>query len=257
MNIFVEGLQGSGKSTAVDRIAEKHAGLKPVREGDYSPVELAWCAYVDESRCSEIMRKYSPIRRLIEEKTFAEGDRRVICYTQIKTDIHGFYGDLEQYEIYNGRRSFEEFRDIILTRFDRWKGDGSVFECSLFQNIVEDMILFRGMSDRKIAEFYRDICNVLKGKRFRIVYLETEDIAGNLEVIKKERCDESGNEAWFTMMCDYFNDSPYAKATGLSGFDGIVKHLSHRQALEMQLCNEFFPERTVFLRSKQYDESVL
>ncbi|MBR3643602.1 MAG: hypothetical protein IKN57_08850, partial [Parasporobacterium sp.] len=143
MNYFVEGLQGSGKCTMVRKIAENKQGYTALREGDYSPVELAWCSYVDERLYREILEKYPDIRSLIEEKTVAEDDRRIICYTQIITDIPGFHKDLEQYEIYNGRTSCEEFTDTILRRYKKWNGDKMIFECSLFQNIVEDMILFR------------------------------------------------------------------------------------------------------------------
>ena len=50
MNYFVEGLQGSGKSTLVQKLEENKAGFTAVREGEYSPVEFAWCAYVDKKQ---------------------------------------------------------------------------------------------------------------------------------------------------------------------------------------------------------------
>lgn len=59
MNYFVEGLQGSGKSTLVQRLSEKNAGSTAIREGEYSPVELAWCAYVDKQIFGNILEKYS------------------------------------------------------------------------------------------------------------------------------------------------------------------------------------------------------
>ena len=63
MNYFIEGLQGSGKSTLVRRLAEKKAGYAVVREGDYSPVELAWCAYVDEDKYKVYYRDNDRTRR--------------------------------------------------------------------------------------------------------------------------------------------------------------------------------------------------
>lgn len=41
MNYFAEGLQGSGKSTLISKLSELHPECVPVREGEYSPVELA------------------------------------------------------------------------------------------------------------------------------------------------------------------------------------------------------------------------
>ena len=61
MNYFVEGLQGSGKSTFVRRLSEKYHDYKAVCEGDYSPVELAWCAYVDKKTYAGILDKYSEV----------------------------------------------------------------------------------------------------------------------------------------------------------------------------------------------------
>ncbi|MBP5332052.1 MAG: hypothetical protein J6Y89_09400, partial [Lachnospiraceae bacterium] len=217
MNYFVEGLQGSGKSTLVRRLAEKKAGYTVVREGDHSPVELAWCAYVDEDRYREILEKYSSISELIKEKTFAEGNKRIICYTQILTDVPGFHKDLEQYEINNGRVSFDEFKNIVLGRYKRWNRDKMIFECSLFQNTVEDMILFRCVSDDEIMELYRLVREALAGKEYRIAYLKAEDLRANLNVIRKERSDDKGNEMWFPLMMGYFNDSPYAKKNGVQG----------------------------------------
>ena len=66
MNYFIEGLQGSGKSTVVQKLAEARPGYTAVREGDYSPVELAWCAYTDESKYCEILTKYPDLRSTIQ-----------------------------------------------------------------------------------------------------------------------------------------------------------------------------------------------
>ena len=45
-NFFIEGLQGAGKTTFVQRLSDELKDYTVFREGDYSPVELAWCAYV-------------------------------------------------------------------------------------------------------------------------------------------------------------------------------------------------------------------
>lgn len=257
MNYFIEGLQGSGKSTALRKITEKYDSLTPIHEGDYSPVELAWCAYTTEEEYSSILRRFAPIRSSIEAKTVSEDDRRIISYTQVQTDIPDFYQTLEQYEIYNGRKPLDEFREIVFRRYSRWTGDNMVFECSLFQNIIEDMILFRSLSDDEIMQFYRSVRDALEHQDFRIIYIRSDDIAGNLSVIRKERSDGNGNELWFPMMCGFFNDSPYAKANGLSGEDDLIRHFAHRQDLELRICSELFPDKTMILSSKQFDDITL
>ena len=250
MNILIEGLQGSGKTTLVQHLHERNRDYTPVLEGDYSPIELSWCAYVNEETYRNILQKYAQIRSQIEEKTVVEGSMRIICYTKIRTDIPGFYQDLEQYEIYNGRRSFKDFRSIILERYRLWQDDRKIYECSLLQNTVEDLILFRQKSDEEILRFYEEIRKALEGKAYHIYYLESKDIRANIETVKRERVDDQGAEKWFEMVCLFFNSSPYAAAHGLKDLDGFVTHLTHRQELELKICREIFPERTTFLTSK-------
>jgi len=257
MNWFVEGLQGSGKSTLTGKLSEKYSDHKVFREGDYNPVELAWCAYVTEAKYEEILDKYKELRQKIEEKSFKEGDRRVICYTQILTDVPGFHKDLEQYEIYNNRVSKEDFKRIIFERYRKWSGDKMILECSLFQNIVEDMILFQNASDQEILSFYEELGKVLADKELHIMYLESDNVAGNINVIRKERSDDQGNEMWFPLMLGYFNESPFAKANGVSGEDAMIEHFVHRQELELRICREIFPGRYTVLKSKNYADSEL
>ena len=253
MNYFVEGLQGSGKSTLVGKLTEKYPEYMVYHEGDYSPTELAWCAYMTNEQYVEMLEKYSSIKEMIEEKSFEEDGRMIVCYTQIITDVPGFHKDLEQYEIYNNRRTPEEFRDIILSRYQRWNGDDSIFECSIFQNIIEDMTLFQTATDEEIMDFYREIRKIFEGKDFKIIYLKTDDIKANIEVIRKERSDDEGNELWFPLMLGFFNDSPYAKKYGVSGEEEMYKHFAHRQDLELRILREIFDGHYTVLESKNYE----
>ena len=66
MNYFVEGLQGSGKSTLVGKLSGIHPDHKVFREGDYSPIELAWCAYVNKETYNEVLEKYNDIAFLAD-----------------------------------------------------------------------------------------------------------------------------------------------------------------------------------------------
>ena len=66
-------------------------------------MELAWCAYLNESQYAEILAQYPDLRSEIMEQTFSEGDKRIVCYTKIRTDNPAFYQDMESHEIYNGR----------------------------------------------------------------------------------------------------------------------------------------------------------
>ncbi|SDA38123.1 hypothetical protein SAMN02910275_00069 [Butyrivibrio sp. INlla18] len=252
MNYFVEGLQGSGKSTLVRKLSEKYPEYKAICEGDYSPVELAWCAYVDQKTYEEILDKYESLRDEIREKSYEEDDHMIICYTKIITDVPGFHKDLEKYEIYNGNLDAESFKEVVLRRFQNFSGDRNIFECSLFQNIVEDMILFQQKTDEEILNFYKEVKKALAGKDYQIMYIQTDDIAANIDVIRKERSDDKGKEMWFPLMIGYFDNCPYAKERGLSGTEALLEHFKYRQELELRICKEVFEGKYRVLKSKDY-----
>ena len=60
-NIFVEGIQGSGKSTLINNIVKFNPELHVCREGDYSPIELAWCALMSKKEYEAVLQKYNSI----------------------------------------------------------------------------------------------------------------------------------------------------------------------------------------------------
>ena len=149
----------------------------------------------------------------------------------------------------------DEFRSIVLNRYKRWEGDDSIFECSLFQNTIEDMILYRNATDEEIFELYKETAKILEGKKIHIAYLKAEDIKANIDVIRKERSDDKGNELWFPLMLQFFDNSPFAKANNVSGEQALMDHLKHRQELEIRLCEELFPGKYTILISKGYDQT--
>lgn len=250
-NIFIEGLQGMGKSTLLSKIAGQKPEYKVCREGDYSPVELAWCTWMNEEQYAAALEKYASIRREIEANTFYEEEHYIVTYTHILTDIPGFHKDLEQYEIYNGRRTLQELEQIIFTRYGQFQGSGYLFECAFLQNIVEDLILFHQLSDEEILSFYRRLYAIMPKEHFRLLYLYSDRIAENIRVIQEERSDDQGNQMWYPMMMEYLVNSPYGKAHGYKGFEDLISHLKHRQQVELRIVREIIGQRATILPAKE------
>ena len=251
-NFFIEGLQGAGKTTFVQRLSDELKDYTVFREGDYSPVELAWCAYVTEEQYSKILEEYPSLRAEIQEKTVAEDSHKIICYTRILTDVPGFHKNMEKFEIYNGNLDKESFENVIFERFGKWNGTGQIFECSIFQNIIENQMLYLMMTDEEILDFYSRLKNVLVGKLYRIIYLDVEDIRSAIDVIRKERSDDNGNELWFPLMLRYLEESPYGKEHMLTGMGGLIAHLERRKALELRIIEEIFKKESAVVKAKKY-----
>ncbi len=83
------------------------------------------------------------------------------------------------------------------------------------------------LSTRKMHE-------ILQNKPYKILYLDVGDIAGSLEVIKKERADENGVELWFPLMVSYIEASPlWADARAL-GQRGIAEAPGKKRAIRAE-----------------------
>lgn len=252
-NIYVEGIQGMGKSTLVSALSQRIPELTALREGDYSPVELAWCTYMDGKAYEEICKKYEAIKEEIEKNTYREGDKYIVTYTRILTDIPEFHKTLENYEIYNGRKSAAELEEIIAARYEVFRGEGFLFECSFMQNLVEDLILYQQFSDDEIVALYYRLYEKVDKSKFLLLYLYDEDIATQIEKIRKERCDGTGQEMWYPLMLEYLKQSPYGKAIGFDGFDDMIAHFKHRQEVELRIIEEVIKENAWILPAKKYD----
>ena len=61
-NIFIEGIQGMGKSTLLNAISNAIPELHVCREGDYSPIDLAWCAWMTKAEYEQMLDHFKPIQ---------------------------------------------------------------------------------------------------------------------------------------------------------------------------------------------------
>ena len=256
-NIFIEGIQGSGKSTLTTKLSKKLSDYSVYTEGDISPVELAWCSYMTEQEFNSILKKYSEYKEEILKNTKKEGNRYITAYTRILTDTREFYQDMESFEIYNARIDYDTFKSIILDRYTKLNSFGNIFECSFFQNSIEDMMLFYQMEDDAIIDFYSEAYNRLKDKNFKLLYIDSDNIRENIVQIKKDRVDINGNEMWFPLMMNYLKESPYGKVHNYKNMDDMINHFERRRQIEKRIINEVIKEDCIVLQSKQYDIETL
>lgn len=257
-NIFIEGIQGMGKSTLLQALIEKTSGYQVCHEGDYSPIELAWCTWMTENEYQAVWNRYPTLHKEIQDNTTKEGTHYIVSYTKILTDIPNFHKDLEQFEIYNGRKPLSEFEQIILSRYQKFCETGYIFECSFLQNIVECLILFYQLSDDEIIAFYQKLYGLMPKEHFLLLYLYSDNLEESTQIIRKERSDGQGNELWYPLMLEYLTQSPYGKQHNYKGFDDLIHHFRHRQQVELRILNEIIQNRAITLPAKQWDiEKIL
>ena len=251
-NIFIEGVQGMGKSTLVSHLSGALAQLRVCREGDYSPVDLAWCAWMTPDAHAAQLERFAALKDEIFRNTVCEGEHRIVTYTKIRTDDRSVYKAFEDYEIYNGRKTLEEFKRIVLARYAAYRETDGLFECALFQNIIEELILYHQLSDNEIVAFYRELWKVIDEKRFLLLYLYSDKVESSIETIRRERCDSQGNEVWYQMMMEFLAQCPYGRAHGCGTFEDLAAHFRHRQQVELRIIREVIGSRAVVLPAKRW-----
>lgn len=252
-NVFIEGIQGMGKSTLLQEIYTRVPAFHVCREGDYSPVELAWCAWLTEKEYQEVLAQYGVLRKEIAANTVREGNYYIVSYTKIITDIPGFHKDLERFEIYNGRKTLQDLEEIVVSRYRQFSGTGYLSECAFMQNIIEDLILFHQLSDDEIVAFYHRLYDTIQKEDFLLLYLYSDKIEESTGIIRAERSDNQGNALWYEMMMAYLINSPYGRQCGYKGFEDLVTHFRHRQQMELRIINEVIGEHARILPAKQWD----
>lgn len=252
-NIFIEGIPGSGKTALLNTLAERLPNYNIFREGDISPVELAWCAYMREEQYEKALVDMADFSNEIQEKTIREKADFITSYTKIITENHQFYKYMGRYEVYGGRRDPLEFQRIIFQRFGAFHSSGNIFECSFFQNIIEEHMLFSGFSDGQIVEFYKEIISLLEMTKFKLIRLVPDDIEGCIRAIKRERRNEKGEEVWYQLMMSYLIGSPFGKTHGSSDFEDMITHFKRRIELENEVIKWIPGPCRLTVQSKNYE----
>jgi hypothetical protein len=251
LNVFIEGIPGSGKSTLLGGLQKSFPEYKFYYEGDISPVELAWCSYMTSEQYKKAIEDWPQLELKIKENSKREDNHYIVSYTRIHINNPDFYRYMEQYEIYGGRRNIQDFSKIIMERFHKLNETGNVFECAFFQNIIEELMLFAEYDDEQILEFYSNlIANI--SDDFLVIRLISTDIKNSIKHIKEERINEQGEEAWYHLMMDYLNQSPYGKSHNYENFDDLLSHFNRRISIEKRISNELLHKRCIDVESKNY-----
>ena len=105
-----------GKSTLVNSLSTAIPKLHVCREGDYSPVDLAWCTWMTKKEYEAVLHYYKPVQEEILKNTVRNRDHFIISYIKIITDIPGFHIELENYEVFKGKNPFHDFKWLFVSR---------------------------------------------------------------------------------------------------------------------------------------------
>ncbi len=236
-NLIIEGLPGSGKSTFLQRLRQQVEGYTIVYEGDLSPVDLKWCAYMTELEYKRVRKCYRQLADAFERYSIKEKDHYIVAYTRIITDIPGFHKEMEAYELYDGQCSFDVFKKIICERFEAFNGKNHVFEGSFFHHTLDTLFLYYALSEDRIRLFYDELYAIIENKGMQILYLMTSQVEERVRRISEERVDVNDIALWEPLMLRYLAESPYGKKHCLTTHNDLIEYLEQREAIARHIVN--------------------
>lgn len=254
---LIEGIPGVGKTTYAKRLKKEFTkqGKKAVlyEEGDSHPADMAWQAYLSKEQydvfiaeCKKVWGKlgkpkdFSEINELIEKQTRVEIDKYILAYTRIGFPYEEYWQTIDYVankEICDGRSSFETFRDVHLSRWQKFADDAYktdivyIFECAFLQNHITELMGTYNLDKDFILNYFKKLIRTVKKLQPEIVYIRPYNIKKIIDIAAEERVGPDGK--WIDRVADWISHRPYGKMHNLSGIEGVYKYCRARYQMDI------------------------
>ncbi len=249
--IIVEGLPGSGKTTFAKMIHQRVSGLSnDVRifvEGDLHPADMAWCACLTADQYIKLCYKYPHYVKAFEDNKANWNEYVILAYNKIKNLSQELLSYFESQEVYDGRVGKELFCELhksLWTKFGQEASGINIFECTLLQNHINELLLFHCEEEEKILKFIKALLGSVAKLKPVIAYLDIDSDV-SIKRAANERIDANGNRIWEKRVSEYVVNSPYGIKHGLTGSSGMYSYFAKRKNLELKIIEQLSVETYV------------
>jgi len=239
--IIIEGLPGSGKSTAAQKVydilKEKDINTELYCEGNYNhPADFDGVAYFSSEDFNMLKQVHSTSKELLNELKVQYYNGYLIPYRKAIEEQHilfekELFSDITKHDIYE--LSIDVHTELIVSRWNDFvnnyinKDKIVIFECCFIQNPVT-VSMIRNNSSKDVTMSY---INRLAGKIMPLdpvlIYIEQDDINVSFNKAISERPKE-----WFEGFTNYYTNQGYGLSNNLKGLEGVMKVIEERIRLE-------------------------
>jgi len=257
--ILVEGIPGSGKTTTAKKIKEKliSEGKEVIlyEEGASHPADMAWNAYLNEEEYGDFLLKCfemwetsektiskEELTLRIEVQTRKEENHIILAYTRIDFPEACYWSLVDNVatkEIYDGRRSLTEFKEIHLMRWNRFAKNALldntiyIFECAFFQNHIFELLGVYEKNDNEIYTYLSDLLDTVKCLNPYILYIEPYDVEKIIvEAAEKRKTTDNSRKDWIDEMGNWVSNMNYGKNRNLTGKEGVFSFCKERLRID-------------------------
>jgi uridine kinase len=265
--ILVEGMPGSGKTTISTKIKDHliNKGLNVIlyNEGDFHPADMAWNALFTKEEYDNLIKENKEYEQVIKENSVLEDDYVIVSYTKLDLSKNNneLMKNFEGHEVYDGRVSFETFKNIHLTRWKKFSDEMKeseneivIFECAFLQNHINELLAVHEKDVQFIKEYLKELIETVKGLNPKLIYLNQDSVKETLSRVAKERISDNKemHQDWIDMIIEYFQNSNYGNHNNIKGLDGVVRYFEKRQEIELKVIDNLSIDQCI-ITNYDYD----
>lgn len=253
--IFVEGVPGTGKSTAAHGLAEwlrstgRAADYWPEGRTDH-PVDFEDVAVLSDGAWERIVARFPTWQEELLGVTSRQGEISLVRHPHAEDLPAELVEELRHFDAYDGAIT-AALHTRVLT--ENWRRFGSrpspaavqLWECVLLQNPACALLATFDEGEAAFQEHVVGLVEAVASQRPALIYLDPGDPADVLRNAAAHR-----PAAWLDMAIRYHTERKYGLRHGLRGFEGYVEFMRYRRDVELRLLPHLpLPTLVVDLRS--------
>ncbi|WP_456271959.1 hypothetical protein [Bacillus sp. AK031] len=263
--ILVEGIPGTGKTSACDYIGKRlrngESHCEIYSEGDLDhPVDYESTAFAGLNEFEELINNFPDLKEeTFQFHHFSRMEGFFIPYEKLKAAgriTQECAEQLARHDVYE--MPPEIYKELILFKWKgfaddfRRAGISAVTDCCFLQNPMTMLMAKYNESPKSITAFVLEIEKIIKELNPVLIYFDPLSVKEVIEDVKKVRSPQ-----WFQHVSNYYTGQEYGKAHCLpKGIEGVTSLLEERVELEKGIISSLSIETEIIPVSAQDRSNV-